>query len=302
MTPDDPRHGSEAGHEQHVRDGEKPCAACDDAKLRAGRRRTKRKAMGYAYTVSSDAARQRLAEWREGGATYGEIADHVGLTDSLIWDVLHEKRPIIYTRSARTILAAKGHPVTVLGATRRVQALVRLGYSTPRIAAACNVSHDTIVDVRRRQPQFMARKVREGIVAGYEALSMRIPTGETKQERAGITRARNTAERNGWPPPLAWDDIDDPNETPDTGWKPLSIGPSSRRVAVMIEDAEWLADDGMNLTGVLARLKVKANTFRDQCRRAGRDDLYWRLAEREVDGETRRATQAGIRRAQGKVA
>lgn len=45
---------------------------------------------------------------------------------------------------------------------------------------------------------------------------MTTATGVTKQERAGVTRSRNIAIRKGYAPPLAWNNIDDPNELPST--------------------------------------------------------------------------------------
>lgn len=40
MTPEDPRHGTEAGHSQHRRDGEEPCSACRKARSAATYDRT----------------------------------------------------------------------------------------------------------------------------------------------------------------------------------------------------------------------------------------------------------------------
>lgn len=209
MSPDDKRHGTEAGHEQHCRDDEDPCEPCYTAKLIAGRRRNKRKTMGYRYTVPADRALDRLREWRAIGASYGEIADHCGVEESRVWEILNGPHPVVYTRTANAILRTAGWPVTAASVTRRVRALARLGWTIPRIAKACGVDHDTILHIRRRERDFLSRKVREGVVRGYETLANQLPTGATQQERAGITRARNYAERAGWPSPWAFDDIDD---------------------------------------------------------------------------------------------
>lgn len=217
MLPDDPRHGTEAGHEQHCRHGERPCEPCYMAKLIAGRRRNKRKTMGYAYMVDPAPAVERLRIWRSGGASYGDISDLTGVEEGRLWEIFNDGSPRIYTRTANAILNTEGWPVTAKTITRRVRALVRLGWTAPRIAAACNVHHDTIIDIRRREPEFLSRKVKDGILKGYSALSMRIPEASSKQELAGISRARNYAARMNWPAPLAWDDIDDPTEQPRRG-------------------------------------------------------------------------------------
>lgn len=248
MSPDDARHGTEAGHEQHHRDGEDPCAACSRAKLIASRRRSKRRQMGYSYTIPADTARARLARWRDGGATYGEIADHTGIEESRVWEILNDPTGRIYTRTHNAIMRAKGWPVTALGITRRVQALCRLGYSMPTIAAACGVSHDTIADLRARTPVFVSRKVRAGVIAGYAELEMKTPAQEGDYQRRSVTRCRAHAERMGWPSPMAFDDIDDPNE------QPQGVRTPARRDLL----AEWhdLRDAGESIEQAAVRLGV----------------------------------------------
>lgn len=260
MLPDDERHGSEAGHEQHMRDGEDACQDCYRAKLLAGRRRTKRKAMGYRYTVPAHKARVRLQQWRDAGATYGEISDHVSVEESRVWEILNEPTPIIYTRTANAIMRAEGWPVTTESLTRRVRALCRLGWSIPRIAEACGVNHDTILFTRKRRPDFVSRKVRAGIVKGYKILANELPTGETQQERAGITRARNYAARQGWPSSWDFDDIDDlssqPSSEPDK-----NPGGGLPWPEMLAEFAFFTDDCGMSKADALARLGVTADAL-----------------------------------------
>jgi hypothetical protein len=52
------------------------------------------------------------------------------------------------------------------------------------------------------------RTTADTIAAAYESLSMTVPEG------AYANRNRAIAARRGWLPPLAYDDIDDPNEQP----------------------------------------------------------------------------------------
>lgn len=53
-------------------------------------------------------------------------------------------------------------------------------------------------------------------------------------------RVRNLARKRGWAPPLAWDDIDDPDEAP-VGWKPDGY---RRNRADLLAEAEWLLSQG----------------------------------------------------------
>jgi hypothetical protein len=52
------------------------------------------------------------------------------------------------------------------------------------------------------------RTTAERIAAIYESLCMVVPTGPY------ALRNQRIGERHGWPPPLAWDDIDNPYEQP----------------------------------------------------------------------------------------
>lgn len=207
---DDHRHGTEAGHEQHMRDGETSCDACIDGKNRASRRRTKRKAMGYRYTLPLGEAHAVVARWRAAGASLDDIAEHTNLHQSQVWRVIHgTPADVVYTRTWLAIMDVSAtSPVTPAGVTRRIQALTWMGYTVQAIADAAGCHHDSVVDARDEPRLFQARKVRDGIVAAYNQLHMVTPTGHTKQYRAGITRAKNRAIREGWLPPLAWADID----------------------------------------------------------------------------------------------
>ena len=52
------------------------------------------------------------------------------------------------------------------------------------------------------------------IDAAYRRLCMTLPPEDTPGQRSGAQRTRNHARRNGFLPPLMWDDIDDPDERP----------------------------------------------------------------------------------------
>lgn len=68
----------------------------------------------------------------------------------------------------------------------------------------------------------------------------------------------------------------------------------------LIEDVEWLLDDGVNLTQALARLDITNDALWKALDRRGRRDLFDRLADREPDGETRRKTREAVRASKAK--
>lgn len=107
----------------------------------------------------------------------------------------------------------KGRRLTVpsRGVHRRIQALQRLGWTQQQIADSCGWPDSRNVrDVLERDVCFIATWRR--VAQAYERLCMKLPPPS-----AGATKARRKAERNGWPPPLAWDDIDDANAAPVMG-------------------------------------------------------------------------------------
>lgn len=98
--------------------------------------------------------------------------------------------------------------VSAVGAARRIQALMALGYSYRDIGAAMGVTHDVprhIVVMRK----YVRRSTAERVAEVYERLCM---TPAPDSQRAKY--ARTIARKNGWAPPLAWDDIDNEAEQP----------------------------------------------------------------------------------------
>lgn len=131
-------------------------------------------------------------------------------------------------------------------ALRRLQALQRLGWSIPVLATRLGLHHQSVYDIGRAPTLYRSRY--DKIAALYEELCMTCPTGTNQGERSGITKARRHAERMGWPPPLAWDDIDDPDE------QPTGIRTNDTRDLL----AEWhdLRDAGESIEHAATRLGV----------------------------------------------
>lgn len=217
MHPRDQRHGTEAGHEQHLRDGEDPCDACVEGDRIASRRRGKRKAMGYRYQAPLGDIYWRIHSLRNEGATYDDLMAWSGVVESQIWRVLNGgPDTLVYARTWHRLNDMQpGRIITPLGVTRRIRALMWLGFSAQQIAAEAGCHPDTVRDARDEPREFLARKVKIGIADAYDRLSLTLPQGATKQDRAGISRSRNYARRNGWLAPLMWDQIDSPNEHPE---------------------------------------------------------------------------------------
>lgn len=104
--------------------------------------------------------------------------------------------------------------VPAIGAQRRIRALMRLGWTGTDIAEALGWSHRNsvrriLVGQNGKPCNWIERRTHYAVAEVYERLCMVIPP--RKPCRA---RTRTQSERKGWPPPLAWTNIDDPREKP----------------------------------------------------------------------------------------
>lgn len=128
-------------------------------------------------------------------------------------------------RKQRILDAHRGTPrrVPALGTLRRIQALHAIGHTGPEIAAAAGLSIGTLRSIQHHASTTVHRGTAEAVTATYDRMSMTRPNGRYSE------RARRAAERKGWPPPLAWDNPDDPDEQPtDWQWRERSHHDSSR--------------------------------------------------------------------------
>lgn len=155
MSPNDPRHGTNAGYLAHFAGPQSdaaPCPACRSAHAEYRRRLRARR--------------------------------YIGRVDALYIDATGTTRRI-------RALQALGWPLYLLDQ--------ELGHGDGRQRGGCNYVHNLT-----RQPRVHIDTAAK-IDALFRRLSMSVgPSG----------RARAVARRKGYAPPLAWDDIDDPDEQP----------------------------------------------------------------------------------------
>lgn len=112
-------------------------------------------------------------------------------------------------------LAAVGKNATIdaAGLRRRVRALQALGWTLPQIAGAADLSFSTLLKPLYRSATCRTQTAR-AVARAYDRLCMTLPPERTAAERRNAAYARNLARKHGWAPPLAYDDIDDPDERP----------------------------------------------------------------------------------------
>jgi hypothetical protein len=255
---DDPRHGTLAGSGAHYKSGEKPCTECREARRRWYRRYNKQRRQGYVRRIECGhgGVWDRLDNLLTArGYSYHRLASELGIIrESHLYNI-HKAGPdgLIRVGTWQALEAGlnalRGTP-TQIGTLRRLQALHRIGWPIRHVMLAAGVEPE--VGKRALRGEHMAFKAHtmHAVADVYDRLSMSLPTPS-----AGVTRAVRRAERMGWPPPLSWDDIDDPDEQPRgirrayehrdllTEWAELeeageSIEQAARRLGVTVKAIE----------------------------------------------------------------
>lgn len=222
MSPDDPRHGTTKGYAAHQADGEKTCPACTRAKQDYYNHARRQRAYGrWQPWADATPVREHVQRLMANGTSIRRISEAVGVPTARVSYLLYgrgTKTPPIKVRPefAAAVLAVRDNPARVptLRVARRLAALIALGYTQPWIAQQLGCSQGHIWRYLNLDAQFVTRRRFDAVRDLYDRHSMTLPPTRTRVEKYAASRARNTASRRGFVPPLAWNDIDDPNESP----------------------------------------------------------------------------------------
>lgn len=239
LAVDDPRHGTNAGHNAGCR-----CDRCNKAKTDYNRNRYRQTAYGrWEPFVDAEPVRAHLKTLSAAGLGWQRAANLAGVTRGMVESLMYDKPPVQRCRKANAdaILAvqptldvlADRTPIPDVGTTRRLRALVAIGW--PMLALGqrlpCSTEH------ARKVIRYGTDTVTAGLARAtrdlYDELSM-TPAPDEWVNR----RAKRMAEGLGWVPPLLWDDVD----LDDAGAQPLSV-PEGAPDAVDIV-AVWQVLDG----------------------------------------------------------
>lgn len=158
-----------------------------------------------------------------------------GIATSTLGRIRRGQNKSVTKAVADAILAitpTDGGLLPAVGTRRRIQALGRIGWSTYYIADRLGTRQNVVWELSSRR-RYVTRRTEARIRDLYDELSMTIGPSATTIRRAIAS---------GWEPPLAWDDIDDPNERPGR----------------MVEEGEPLVDENV-VERILAGEKLPAN-------------------------------------------
>jgi predicted transcriptional regulator len=253
------------------------CAECRAANSTASKTAYRQRILGrWAPFVDAAPTRAHIQALREAGIGVDQIARLAGISSSHVRELVPHprtgRRPIQQVRrdTAQRVLAvavtdanrASRSHVDATGTRRRLQALVAIGWTHTALAAELCRSTTSLTRSMTSEAVIAstARQVRDL----YDRAWDKQPQHDTDDELATINAARALAASHGWPPPMAWDDIDtDPSPCAD----PPDLTDELDEIA--IERA--VAGDGMRLehltlaeqNEVVRRLTERGKSIRD---------------------------------------
>ncbi len=175
-----------------------------------------------------EAARDHLTRLRQDGGTYRSIAAAAALSPATVHALATgRRRAQPATATAVLKVTSRSLPRERLDATGtrlRLRALHVMGHGSARIAPAAGVHPQTIRKLVRGDARTVSLRLRDAIIAVYDAWWDKRAPGRTRFERAAATAARNRAIAGNWCAAAALDDdlLDSPGYRPRQGWKPAT--------------------------------------------------------------------------------
>ncbi|WP_327029734.1 hypothetical protein OG989_04210 [Micromonospora sp. NBC_01740] len=197
-------------HPRHV-------AGCTECQQRsAARCRIRNRQIAYGTwrgMTDATAATEHVAKLVAEGWSARRIAEAADVARAVVHRLVNRTAVELFPETNDAILAlpvvpcdpAGGVYVDSTGTARRLQALTAIGYDANKLAAELGIAGQPVRRWRRQTRPKIAARYHKMIAGLYERLAL---TPGTSAE------ARRLAARKGWAGPLAWDDIDDPNEQP----------------------------------------------------------------------------------------
>jgi hypothetical protein len=190
------------------------CEPCRTTRLRTKKRNRVNRQLGRPGLIDATPARRRLEELQR-TMSWLQIKAATGCDDCNLRQILDGTRSQIRRDTLDRILniqpeePAPGKYLDATGTRRRLQALRAIGWSARAIAEAAGAGETSVERICNGQPAVRA-VVTAKICTVYATLSQ-APAPASRS----ATRAKGYAAAHGWPPPAAWDDIDDPQAVPD---------------------------------------------------------------------------------------
>jgi hypothetical protein len=173
------------------------------------------------------AVHEHVLRLRESGGTYRGIAAAAGLAPATVYYLASGRPATPYTTMALLAVTSDTVPharVDAGGTRLRLSALHVMGHGSARIARAVGADPKTIRKLVRGDATTISPRLREEIIAVYDAWWDKRAPERTSAEHAAATGARKRAIAGNWCAAAALDDgeLDTPGYRPRWGWKPAT--------------------------------------------------------------------------------
>ncbi|MEZ0090042.1 hypothetical protein [Streptacidiphilus sp. EB129] len=243
-----PAHGTEARYKGNKTRPGCRCPVCTRMVGQRTEARRLRRLEGNPHKIPAGPVIAHLAELRAADMSWGQIANAAGTSPSTPREIYVEQFATVLRSTADRILAVRPHSrpatgfISSIGAMRRLRALYALGHAHTELVRRSPVSSSSIEEIISGQNKSITVGADRAIRRLYDDLSMTVGRS---------TKTRLRARREGWAPPLAWDDIDDPQAVPD-------LGERAPRPAAVAEDVAFLEALGIDRDRIAERLDFRS--------------------------------------------
>jgi hypothetical protein len=176
--------------------------------------------------VSAREVREHVLKLRAVGGSYESIGRAAGTGAMTVHGITNGRRPNVQAHVASRLLAVTEADIRGMcpvsgGIMWRLRALLAMGHTCSRMAAATGIPPATVRRIVRGQAITISPEVRRAVTDLFDAWWDKTPPQRTCQEKLAAGNARKRAARNDWPPPagLDEDELDQPGYQPQSGWR-----------------------------------------------------------------------------------
>jgi hypothetical protein len=189
--------------------------------------------------VSAKLVREHVLKLRAAGGTYASIGQAATTGAMTVHCIANARRPRVQAEVASRLLAVSEvdirsmHPLPG-GIMWRLRALIAMGHTCSRMAAATGIPPATLRRIVRGEALTISPELRQTVLELFDAWWDKTPPQCTRREKLAAGNARKRAALNDWPTPagLDEDELDQPGYQPQHGGRagrtPSLLGDRSR--------------------------------------------------------------------------
>jgi hypothetical protein len=176
--------------------------------------------------VSAEPVREHVLKLRAAGGTYASIGQAATTGAMTVHCIANARRPKVQAEVASRLLAISEADIGSMrlspgGTMWRLRALIAMGHTCTRMAAATGIPPATLRRVVRGEALTISPELRQAVLALFDAWWDKTPPERTRREKLAAGNALKRAARNDWPPPAGLDEdkLDQPGYQPQYGWR-----------------------------------------------------------------------------------